>query len=133
MGKAKKIKISKREVGAPLEDQIHAGNVAAPTGRVKERQRLDEDENYVESRLSKTIITQARKQVIRINVNSPVSSMDSQRFDIIFKTRYIRGRVTLVSHPRCRSVFDQLGKGGTWGRPRVVPGPSSRVISWPGA
>lgn len=66
MGKAKKIKISKREVGAPLEDQIHAGNVAAPTGRVKERQRLDEDENYVESRLSKTIITQARKQAAEI-------------------------------------------------------------------
>ena len=67
MGKAKKIKVSKKEAFAPLEDQINSGNIAAPTGRVKERTRLDEDENYVESRLSKSIITQARIQVIFVD------------------------------------------------------------------
>ena len=66
MGKAKKLKVSKKESFAPLEDQINSGNFAAPTGRVKERPRLDEDENYVESRLSKSIITQARQQVINL-------------------------------------------------------------------
>jgi len=66
MGKAKKIKVSKRETAAPLEDQINSGNFAAPTGRVKERPRLDEDENFVESRLSKSIITQARQQAAEI-------------------------------------------------------------------
>jgi len=66
MGKAKKIKVSKKEAFAPLEDQINSGNIAAPTGRVKERTRLDEDENYVESRLSKSIITQARIQAAEI-------------------------------------------------------------------
>lgn len=66
MGKSKKIKVSKREAPAPLEDQIASGNFAAPTGRVKERTRLDEDENYVESRLSKSIITQARIQAAEI-------------------------------------------------------------------
>jgi len=66
MGKAKKLKVSKKESFAPLEDQINSGNFAAPTGRVKERPRLDEDENYVESRLSKSIITQARQQAAEI-------------------------------------------------------------------
>jgi len=66
MGKAKKLKVSKKESVAPLEDQIKSGIFAAPTGRVKERPRLDEDENYVESRLSKSIITQARQQAAEI-------------------------------------------------------------------
>jgi len=66
MGKAKKIKVTKKEASAPLEDQIASGNFAAPTGRVKERIRLDEDEKYVESRLSKSIITQARIQAAEI-------------------------------------------------------------------
>ena len=67
MGKAQKIKVSKKNQVtsvAPLGDQLASSEVAAPTGRVKERNRLDEDEDYVESRLSKNIITQARLQVI---------------------------------------------------------------------
>jgi len=69
MGKAQKIKVSKKnQVSsvAPLGDQLHSAEVAAPSGRVKERNRLDEDEDYVESRLSKNIITQARLQAAEI-------------------------------------------------------------------
>ena len=67
MGKAQKIKVSKKNQvtpGAPLGDQLQSSEMAGPGGRVKERNRLDEDEDYVESRLSKNIITQARLQVI---------------------------------------------------------------------
>ena len=66
MGKAQKIKVSKKNAPAPngpLADQMATSNFAQPSGRVKERQRLDEDEDYVESRLSKNIMTQARLQV----------------------------------------------------------------------
>ena len=68
MGKAHKIKVSKKQqqVTTALGDQLENSNYAAPTGRVKERNRLDEDEDYVESRLSKNIISQARLQVIFI-------------------------------------------------------------------
>jgi len=65
MGKAKKLKVSKQNtvttVG-PLGDQIVRGEMAAPTGRSKDRTRMDEDEDHVESRLSKNIIKQARLQ-----------------------------------------------------------------------
>ena len=73
MGKAQKMKVSKKNQVtsvAPLGDQLHSSEVAAPTGRVKERNRLDEDEDYVESRLSKNIITQARLQVINQSIGS---------------------------------------------------------------
>jgi essential nuclear protein 1 len=66
MGKAKKIKVSKREAVGPLGEQILKGEVVEPTGRQKERQRMDEDDEYVESRLSKNIITQARLQAAEI-------------------------------------------------------------------
>ena len=68
MGKAQKIKVSKKShpvvPAAPLGDQLHSEQYAESTGRNKERRRLDDDEDYVESRLSKNIITQARLQVI---------------------------------------------------------------------
>ena len=66
MGKAQKIKVSKKNQVtsvAPLGEQLDTTEFAAPTGRVKERSRRDDDEDYVESRLSKNIITQARIQV----------------------------------------------------------------------
>ena len=47
MGKAKKLKVSKQNIvtsAGPLDDQISKGEVAAPSGRVKERARMDEDE-----------------------------------------------------------------------------------------
>jgi len=66
MGKAKKLKVSKREPSKPLDEQITRTNIVEPTGRNKERTRLDEDENFVESRLSKSIISQARLQAAEI-------------------------------------------------------------------
>jgi essential nuclear protein 1 len=67
MGKAKKIKVSKREkAGITLGDQISKGEFAEPTGRVKERERNDEDEEFVNSKLSKSIIQQARIQAAEI-------------------------------------------------------------------
>lgn len=65
MGKAKKIKVSKKDVvksSGPLGEQILKGEFAVPTGRSKEKKRKDEDEDYVESKLSKSIIQQARLQ-----------------------------------------------------------------------
>jgi len=67
MGKAKKIKVSKREKGGiTLGDQISKGEFAEPTGRVKDRERNDEDEEFVNSKLSKSIIQQARIQAAEI-------------------------------------------------------------------
>ena len=63
MGKAKKIKVSKREETVALGDQILEGEFAEPTGRVKERKRNDGDEEFVNNKLSKSIIQQARIQV----------------------------------------------------------------------
>ena len=67
MGKAQKIKVSKKShpvaPAVPLAEQLTSEQFAAATGRSKERQRLDSDEDFVESRLSKNIISQARIQV----------------------------------------------------------------------
>ena len=67
MGKAQKIKVSKKShpvaPSEPLADQLTSDQFAAASGRTKERRRLDEDEDFVESRLSKNIISQARLQV----------------------------------------------------------------------
>jgi len=81
MGKAKKIKVSKKDaVGTvgPLGEQIQRGDVAEPTGRLKERQRMDDDEDYVESRLSKNIITQARLQAAEIESELGVGGQTKQ-------------------------------------------------------
>lgn len=71
MGKAKKVKVSKMNtvhpVG-PLGDQIVKGEVAEATGRSKDRARMDEDQDHVESRLSKNIIKQARIQAAEIEM-----------------------------------------------------------------
>ena len=72
MGKAQKIKISKKShpvvPSAPLADQLASDQFAAATGRTKERRRLDDDEDFVESRLSKNIISQARIQVSNLAI-----------------------------------------------------------------
>ena len=111
MGKAQKIKVSKKNQVtsvAPLGDQLQSAEMAAPSGRVKERNRLDEDEDYVESRLSKNIITQARLQVtdtyinyiiyqsLRSFVYAMVKSAVQDTFACvsILETRYSRGIVS---------------------------------------
>merc|ERR1712130_720624 len=69
MGKAQKLKVSKKNTVTPvgpLGDQLQTSAFATPSGRVKDRNRLDEDEDYVESRLSKNILSQARLQAAEI-------------------------------------------------------------------
>ena len=74
MGKAQKIKVSKKShpvaPAVPLAEQLTSEQFAAATGRSKERQRLDSDEDFVESRLSRNIISQARLQVGNISAIS---------------------------------------------------------------
>ena len=72
MGKAQKIKVSKKShsvaPSAPLGEQLTSDQFAEASGRSKERRRLDEDEDFVESRLSRNIISQARLQVENISL-----------------------------------------------------------------
>jgi len=50
-----------------LGDQISLGQFAAPTGRVKERKRMaDTEEGYVDGKLSKNIMEQARLQAAEL-------------------------------------------------------------------
>lgn len=66
MGKAKKLKVSKAPRNTPLEHHIQKDEFAAPTGRVKQRSDRKDDsttDEYVDEKLSKQILTQARIQM----------------------------------------------------------------------
>jgi len=66
MGKAKKLKIPKAPRNTPLEDHIQKDEFAAPSGRVKVRkERKDETttDEFIDEKLSKQILTQARLQM----------------------------------------------------------------------
>jgi len=66
MGKAKKLKISKAPRNTPLEEHMQKDEFATPTGRVKQRKdRKDETtvDDFVNEKLSKQILTQARLQM----------------------------------------------------------------------
>jgi len=83
MGKAKKIKVSKKDKNPALSDQILKGEFAEPTGRVKERPRADEDEEFVNNKLSKSIIQQARIQAAEMeNELGLKSSVQSKKVDL---------------------------------------------------
>ncbi|XP_046424041.1 bystin [Neodiprion fabricii] len=65
MGKAKKIKVSKRDrqdVKIGLAELINSEKVVKPKNRTKIRHRQDEDEEFVDSGLSQKILSQARRQ-----------------------------------------------------------------------
>lgn len=64
MGKADKVSVVKKVRHQPLADQMEAGNSVAPSGRVKDRRKRDPDEQfeYVDSRLTKSILSEARHQ-----------------------------------------------------------------------
>lgn len=62
MGKSQKLKLSKASTKIPLSDQIESDNVVKPKNRGKTRYRQDEDESYVDSRLTARILKQARQQ-----------------------------------------------------------------------
>lgn len=71
MGKAKKLKVSKNADKSTLDlgDQIQQGEFAAPTGRkTKERKRKAEEETdeFIDTKLSKSIINQARLQAAEL-------------------------------------------------------------------
>ncbi|XP_076636785.1 bystin [Colletes latitarsis] len=69
MGKAKKLKVSKRETKqskVALLDQIEEEKVVKSKNRNKTRIRNDGDEEFVDSSLSKKILSQARQQQIEI-------------------------------------------------------------------
>ncbi|KAK2190599.1 hypothetical protein NP493_74g00038 [Ridgeia piscesae] len=67
MGKVKRSKGSKLELEkakrqTPLAKQILEDDSVRPTGRTKQRQRNEDDEEYVDERLSRKILEQARSQ-----------------------------------------------------------------------
>uniref|UniRef100_A0A023GKF5 Putative cell adhesion complex protein bystin n=2 Tax=Amblyomma triste TaxID=251400 RepID=A0A023GKF5_AMBTT len=61
MGKASKIKVGKQQRNVPLDEQLKE-EVAARKARIKTRNRKDEDEMFVDEKLTKKILDQARKQ-----------------------------------------------------------------------
>lgn len=61
MGKASKIKVGKQHRNVPLDEQLKE-EVTARKARVKSRNRKDEDELFVDDKLTKKILDQARKQ-----------------------------------------------------------------------
>jgi len=64
MGKSKKIKVSKTPKNQPLDHQMMKDEVVTESGRVKVRSRqADEDEDFVGGKLSKQILSEAKKQL----------------------------------------------------------------------
>ncbi|CAN7999070.1 unnamed protein product, partial [Ixodes hexagonus] len=61
MGKSSKIKVGKTPRNVPLDEQMK-DNVKAAKLRSKVRNRKDEDETYVDDKLTRRILDQARKQ-----------------------------------------------------------------------
>ena len=127
MGKAQKLKVSKKNtvttVG-PLGDQLQTTAYATPTGRVKDRNRLDEDEDFVESRLSKNILSQARIQVIKLQLLQIMSWL-SQRCMIDID---IYHRVTAMTEQYLSVSSWSPPRTGAW--PGGGAGPGHRVVLW---
>jgi len=74
MPKTKKLKISKAPRNTPLEDHIQKDEFAAPSSRVKIRKdRKDEDttDEFIDEKLSKQILTQARLQMQDLQTEKP--------------------------------------------------------------
>ncbi|KAG7208630.1 hypothetical protein KM043_014837 [Ampulex compressa] len=75
MGKAKKVKVSKGETKhtkVPLADQIEEDNTAKPNSRKKIRIRNDDEEEFVDSALTKKILSQARRQQMEMEEESEI-------------------------------------------------------------
>lgn len=66
MGKAKKLKVSRRGPKVSLDKQIEDDHFAKPSSRVKVRIRKDEDEEFVDAHLSKRILREAHRQQLEI-------------------------------------------------------------------
>ncbi|XP_003700691.1 bystin [Megachile rotundata] len=75
MGKAKKLKVSKGETKPPkvgLANQIEEEKTVKSKNKHKIRIRNDEDEKFVDSSLTKKILSQARKQQMEIEEESGI-------------------------------------------------------------
>lgn len=81
MGKAKRIKPSKMVNKVPLEQDICDTKFAKAKSRIKVRARKDEDEEYVDSNLSRKILSAAREQQrdLEENVTTPANSQASTK------------------------------------------------------
>lgn len=62
MGKVKKLKLAKSKRNNPLDQQIIESELPKQSTRVKIRNRRDADEEFVDNKLSKKILEQAREQ-----------------------------------------------------------------------
>lgn len=62
MGKIKDIKFREQRKNAPLAQQMNEDKITKPTGRVKSRGSRQDDEKFVNDRLTKKILKQAREQ-----------------------------------------------------------------------
>ncbi|CAK1548565.1 unnamed protein product [Leptosia nina] len=74
MGKAKKLKPSQVAKNIGLADQIEATNSVKIKNRSKDKNRLDEDEEFVNANLSKKILKAARRQQAELSDNVATSS-----------------------------------------------------------
>ncbi|EEB12243.1 Bystin, putative [Pediculus humanus corporis] len=106
MGRAKKLKVLKKNKNIALADQIENDNNAKQTGRVKVKRRRDEDDTFIDSQLSKKIINQARLQqneveceedgfsshlkpkTIKLSNDSEESDNDEKEYDEDFTVDY---------------------------------------------
>ncbi|XP_064482424.1 bystin-like [Ornithodoros turicata] len=61
MGKASRIKVTKRSRNVPLDEQIEE-RLPDPRPKSKTRNRMDQDETLVDEKLSRKILDQARRQ-----------------------------------------------------------------------
>lgn len=79
MGKAKKLKLSRRGPKVSLDKQIEDDHFAKPSSRVKVRVRKDEDEEFVDAHLSKRILHEARRQQQEIESDAGSSPFTSKK------------------------------------------------------
>ncbi|XP_067014020.2 bystin [Anabrus simplex] len=77
MGKAKKLKVGKKGPKVSLDKQIEDDKFAKPSGRMKIRKRKDEDEEFVDDKLSEKILRQARKQQQELEEDTGLSSKNA--------------------------------------------------------
>ncbi|GLH11228.1 Bystin [Gryllus bimaculatus] len=73
MGKTKRLKMGRRQPKVPLDQQIENENAVQSKGRIKIRPKKNEDEEYVDAKLSEKIINEARKQQQELEDEMPPS------------------------------------------------------------
>jgi len=99
MGKAKKIKVSKAPRNQPLKEQMEEDDVVGPSQRRdKERQRqADEEEAYVDAKLSKNILSQARMQLQEMEEEADEPERDDQpeRYQRLEKPKKIKKKTPI--------------------------------------